>query len=299
MTIEKKPVYGGQAVMEGVMMRGARAVALAVRKPDNDIAIHVEKLGAVYRSKWSKMPFVRGVVMLWDAMGLGMRMLVMSANYQLEEEEEVLEGTALTLTLIGSLAFSVALFMLTPAAVGHFGQRLLNSDANWVSHLFEGISRIGLLIAYVWGVGQMEDIKRVYRYHGAEHKTINAYEAGEELTPENVAKQPLEHPRCGTAFLLSVVLISIIIFSFFQIDNLWLKLLLRLALIMPLAGIAYEYLRWTANHMHWAWVRWLVIPNLALQRLTTAEPDLKMLEVAIASFEAMREGEEEFAEATA
>jgi uncharacterized protein YqhQ len=221
-------------------------------------------------------------------------MLTLSANYQLEEEEEELEGPALYLTLVGSLGFAVLLFMLTPAAIGHFTQNWLSIEANWLGNVVEGGVRLAILIAYIWGVGRMEDIQRVFRYHGAEHKTINAYEAGAALTPENVAEFPLEHPRCGTAFLLIVVLLSIILFSLFNVDTLWLKLLLRIGLVIPLAGISYEYLRWTANNTDKAFVRWLIVPNLAMQRLTTAEPDLAMLQVAIASFEAMREGEVEF-----
>jgi uncharacterized protein YqhQ len=294
MSDEKRAVYGGQAVLEGVMMRGQYAAALAVRKPDEAIGLHVEPLGAVYRSRWARTPFVRGIVVLWDALALGMRMLTKSANYQLEEDEEELEGWGLYLTLAGSLAFSVALFMLTPAAVGHFAQSLLKVEGFWLGALVEGLVRIAILIGYIGLIGQMEDIKRVFRYHGAEHKTINAYEAGAELTPENVAAFPLEHPRCGTAFLLTVVLLSILLFTLFPVESLWLKFLVRLGLLLPLAGISYEYLRWTADHVDQPLVRWLIMPNMALQRMTTAEPDLAMLEVAIASFNAMREGEVEF-----
>jgi uncharacterized protein YqhQ len=161
----------------------------------------------------------------------------------------------------------------------------------WLGNLIEGIIKLGLLVGYIWAIGFMPDIKRLFGYHGAEHKTINAFEAGAELTPETVAKYPIEHARCGTAFLLTLVLLSILVFVLLgPLPMLW-RLLSRLLLIPVLAGMAVEYIRWTANHLDNRFVQWMIRPNLALQKLTTREPDMKMLEVAIASFKAMRQAE--------
>lgn len=289
------PTYGGQAVIEGVMMRGSRAVAIAMRAPDEKIVLHTEPLGSIYQSRWMKIPFLRGLVILWDALGLGTRALTISANLQGDEDEQI-EGPALYLTLIVSLAFAVTLFFLTPATAGHFIGNWLNVESAWITNLIEGFIRLLLLVGYIWAIGRMVEIKRVFGYHGAEHKTINAFEAGAELTPEEVAKYPLEHPRCGTAFLLTVVVFSILVFTLIgPFDSIWVKLAVRLALIPVLAGISYEYIRWTAKHLDNRLVQWLIKPNLALQHLTTEEPDLTMLEVAIASFNTMREKEEEYA----
>jgi len=292
--------YGGQAVIEGVLMRGRKAFAIAMRAPDGSVAIHTEQLAKVYQSGLSKIPFLRGILLLWDALGLGMSALTISANTQTGEDEK-LEGASLYLTLAGSLAFGIGLFFLLPAAIGGWVEGLFvpaaalaeNASASgvWIGNLIEGVIKLGLLIGYIWAIGFMPDIKRLFGYHGAEHKTINAFEAGAELTPESVAKYPIEHARCGTAFLLTLVLLSILVFVLLgPLPMLW-RLLSRLLLIPILAGIAVEYIRWTANHLDNRFVQWMIKPNLALQSLTTREPDMKMLEVAIASFKAMREAE--------
>jgi len=228
-------------------------------------------------------------VLLWDALGLGTRMLTISANAQTGEDEQ-LEGPALYLTLALSLVIAIGLFFMAPAAVGQFFQNYLGWP-NWVSNLGEGGVRLILLIGYIWGIGFMEDIRRVFAYHGAEHKTINAYEAGVELTPENVQRHSLEHPRCGTSFLLTLMLVSIIIFSLLGPMTLGVRLLTRVLFIPILAGISYEYIRWTANHMDSLFVKALIKPNMALQRLTTREPALDVIEVSIAAFKAMRAAE--------
>ena len=286
--------YGGQAVIEGVMMRGQKAFAVAMRAPDGEIVVHTEKLAKVYRSKITKIPFLRGVILLWDALGLGMRALTLSANTQTGEDEK-LEGPALYLTLGLSLAFSIGLFFLLPAGIGGWVEHALaqTTSALWLGNLLEGVLRLLLLIGYIWAIGFMPDIKRVFMYHGAEHKTINAYEAGAELTPENVAKFPIEHPRCGTAFLLTLVLLSILVFTALGPLPIGWRLATRVLFIPILAGIAVEYIRWTANNLKNPIVQWLIKPNLALQLLTTRPPDLTMLEVAIESFQSMRKAESE------
>lgn len=286
MSEPKLITYGGQAVLEGVMMRGGKAVAIAMRAPDQQIVIHTEKLGGIYRSRIVKIPFLRGLVVLWDALGLGMRALTISANTQTGEDEQ-LEGPVLYLTLGISLALGIGLFFLLPAAAGQMAERYLGLNA-WWGNLGEGLVRLGLLVGYIWVVGRVPDIRRVFAYHGAEHKTINAYEAGVELTPENVSGFSLEHPRCGTAFLLTLVLISVVVFSLLGPLPLFWRLASRILLLPLLAGLAYEYIRWTANHLDSSLVQALIKPGLALQGLTTREPDLPMLEVAIAAFNAMR-----------
>jgi len=286
MAESKLPTYGGQAVIEGVMMRGAQAVAIAMRSPDQQIVVHTEKLSGIYRSRIAKIPFLRGLVVLWDALGLGMRALTISANTQTGEEEK-LEGPMLYVTLGISLALGVGIFLLAPAAAGQLSERVFGLNA-WWGNLVEGLVRLGLLVGYIWAVGRVPDIRRVFAYHGAEHKTINAFEAGADLTPESVARFSLEHPRCGTAFLLTLVLMSVLLFSLLgPLPLLW-RLVSRVLLLPVLAGLAYEYIRWTASHLESPAVQLLVKPGLALQHLTTREPDLSMLEVAIAAFNAMR-----------
>jgi len=286
----KLPTYGGQAVIEGVMMRGRQAFAVAMRAPNNEIVIYTEELGRIYKSKWLKIPFLRGMVVLWDALGLGMRALTISANTQTDDDQK-LEGPALYLTLALSLGFGIGLFFLLPAAAGQLIEHTLSVNA-WWGNLSEGIVRLLLLVGYIWGIGFIPDIRRVFAYHGAEHKTINAFEAGSELTPEQVTRFSLQHPRCGTAFLLTLVLLSVLIFSLLGPLPLAWRLLSRVLLIPVLAGIAYEYTRWTASHIDSPAVRALIKPNLALQNLTTREPSLEMLEVSIAAFNAMRSRED-------
>jgi uncharacterized protein YqhQ len=282
---QKLPSYGGQAVIEGVMMRGAQNVAIAMRAPDNQIVIHTETLQGIYKSDLTKIPFLRGLVMLWDALGLGMRALTLSANTQTGEEEK-LEGPQLFITLGVALIFGVGLFFLLPAFLGQLSERFLGLSA-WWGNVLEGVLRLALLIGYIWAVGRMPDIQRVFAYHGAEHKTINAFEDGAELTPDKVSQYPLEHTRCGTAFLLTLVLLSVLFFSLLGPLPMGLRLLSRIVMLPILAMAAYEYIRWTANHITSPVVRWMVKPNLALQRLTTREPSLEMLEVSIAAFNAM------------
>jgi len=284
------PTYGGQAVIEGVMMRGSKSVAIAMRDLNQEIVIHTEELSGIYKSRLIKIPFLRGLIGLWDALVLGMRSLTISANLQTGEDEQ-LEGAALYLTLGLSLVFSIGLFFIAPAAAGQLIEKYLHINA-WWGNLAEGLVRLALLVGYIWLIGFLADIQRVFAYHGAEHKTINAFEAGTELTPENVAKHSIEHPRCGTAFLLTLVLLSILMFSLLGPLPLHWRLISRVAFIPVLAGIAYEIIRWTANNIHSPIVRFLIKPNLALQRLTTREPSLEIIEVGIAAFKAMQEEEQ-------
>jgi uncharacterized protein YqhQ len=285
----KLPTYGGQAVIEGVMMRGAAACAIAVRKPDDSIEVKIEGLGAIYRSRIAKIPFIRGLLILWDAIVLGMQALTFSANVQLEEEEQ-LEGAPMLITLGGFLVIGVGFFFLLPAGVAHLVENLLGVQSGW-SNVVEGLVRLLLVIGYIWGIGFMADIRRVYGYHGAEHKTINAFEAGSELTVSAVQAFPREHPRCGTAFILTVVLFSVVLFSALGPLSLPMRLATRILFVPLLAALAYEYIRFTARISSTVFGRLLMAPNLWLQRLTTVEPDGAMIEVALAAFNAMRNEE--------
>jgi len=281
--------YGGQAVIEGVMMRGQKAYAIAMRAPDGTVAIHTEKLTKVYRSGITKVPFLRGSILLWDALGLGMSALTISANTQTGEDEK-LEGPALYLTLGLSLTLGIGLFFLLPAGLGGLAEHYLGWSS-WLNNLTEGALRLLFLVGYIWAISFMPDVKRLFMYHGAEHKTINAFEAGAELTPEVVANYPIEHTRCGTAFLLTLVLLSILVFTALGPMSIFWRLATRILFIPILAGVAIEYIRWTANHLDSPFVQMLIKPNLALQHLTTRTPDHSMLEVAIASFQSMRKAE--------
>jgi len=287
--------YGGQAVIEGVMMRGAHKVAIAVRNPKNEIVIHEEPLNAtLYRGRLSKTPFIRGIIGLWDALGLGTRALMWSADVALGEEENVsFSGPVGYATLAVSLVFSVGLFFILPTAAASGLEHLLGlTEQSFLVNLLEGVVRLLLIIGYIVVIGLMPDVKRLFGYHGAEHKTINAYEAGAELTPEVVAKYPIEHPRCGTAFLLVVAVVSVLVFSVLGRPPLIWLILSRILLVPVIAGIAYEYIRFTAKHMNNPIIRLIIIPNLALQHLTTRTPDLTMIEVAIAAFKRVLVSEE-------
>jgi len=283
------PTYGGQAVIEGVMMRGASACATAVRAPDGTVRFDVRQIDSITRRRVARVPFVRGLFVLVDTLNLGFRALAFSAGVQAGPQEN-LAGAPVAASMIVAALGGVALFFLLPAAVAFALERTLGF-APAVGVVLEGFIRLGLLLGYLWGIGRIPEIRRVYAYHGAEHKTIHAFEARRPLIVEEIAPFPCEHPRCGTAFLLTVVVFSIIFFSLLGPMPLWIRLVSRVLLVPVLAGIAYEYIRWTARWQHARWARPLLLPNLALQRLTTREPESDMIEVAIAAFEAMRRAE--------
>jgi uncharacterized protein YqhQ len=281
--------YGGQALIEGVMMRGRTTCALAMRNPGGQIITKTEPLSGIYKTRIAKIPFLRGVILLWDALGLGMHALTESANNQTGENER-LEGPVLVATLGLTFLLAIGIFYLTPAGVGWLTEKFLDWNA-WWSNLLEGGLRLLMLILYLWVIGFMPEIRRVFSYHGAEHKTINAYEAGAKLTPEAVSKYSIEHPRCGTAFLLTLMVFSLFFFSILgPLPIVW-RLISRLVMLPVLVGMAYEYIKWTSDHLSLPFVKLIVKPNLALQALTTREPDLSMVEVAIAAFQTMRVAE--------
>ena len=291
--------YGGQAVLEGVMMRGRREMAVAVRAPSGEIVVWSDEVrSSRLARKVRKWPFVRGAVLLWDTLALGMRALVFSANVGIREDDDqqgeegkapqrdegsgALVGVALWGTVALSIAFSIGLFFVLPLLVVAFLDRYIESAL--VSNVVEGLIRLGLLVGYIYGIGFVPDIRRVYSYHGAEHKTIHAWEAGDELAPARVRNYPLEHPRCGTGFLLVVMLLSVLVFLTLGRPELPLRIASRILLVPVIAGVAYEFLKFSARHARnpvWKGLMW---PSLKLQRLTTRQPDDSMLEVAIAAF---------------
>jgi uncharacterized protein YqhQ len=281
--------YGGQAVLEGVMMRGSHTMAVAVRAPNGQIVVKTEPLNEkLYTGPISRIPFARGLMMLWDALGLGIKALNMSADVAVGEEAS-LSGPVAWGTMIVGLGLGVGLFMALPSFLAGLVAPYLPSE--WLASLIEGIIRLLLIVGYIWAITLLPDIKRVFAYHGAEHKTIHAYEAGAELTVENVRSFTTAHTRCGTAFLLTSVLLTFLLLApLGQLPLTW-RIASRIVLIPVIAGIAYEFIRLTARFIDRPWARVLAAPNLALQRLTAREPDDKMLEVAIKALKAVLRSE--------
>ncbi len=282
--------YGGQAVIEGVMMRGRASYAVAVRCPSGDIVVAVDALPKSLRSDaLLKVPFVRGVLMLWEMLVLGLRSLTYSANVGLGAEGAKMDGPTLWGTLMVSLAFAVGLFMVFPLLAVSFVDTWVASSL--VSNLIEGALRLGILMAYLGLIGLVPDIQRVFGYHGAEHKTINAFEAGDPLTVQAVRRHSLQHPRCGTGFLLVVVAVSIVVFALLGRPDMWLRVSSRVLLVPFIAALAYELIRLGARYYHLRTVRLALAPTMALQRLTTRQPDDGMVEVAIAALKAVLRSE--------
>ncbi len=277
--------YGGQAIIEGVMMRGSRTMAVAVRPPEGNIVVETEPLNeALYRGPISRIPFLRGLVMLWDALGLGMKALMMSADVAVGEDAS-LSGPASWGSATLGIGLGVGLFMLLPSfLVGLLASSL---PSEWLVSLAEGVVRLILIVGYIWAIGFLPEIERVFAYHGAEHKTINAYEHGRDLTVETIQAFSTAHTRCGTSFLLTMALLTVIVFAPLKPPSLLWRLASRLALLPVLVGVSYEFLRLSARFAGRPWMQVLVKPNLSLQRLTTREPDDEMVEVAIEALKAV------------
>ena len=295
---------GGQAVMEGVMMKNQDKYAVAVRKPDHEIVVEVSEYSGIMKDKKIKnMPIFRGVFNFIDSLVLGMKTLTFSASF-FEEEEEVekkkqlseeerkkqeqkakkQESAMMGGTVALSVVLAVGIFMLLPYYISTFFGKFISSG--WLVALLEGVIRLAVFVGYVAAISMMKDIRRVYMYHGAEHKCINCIEHGMELNVENVRKSSRLHKRCGTSFLLIVMLISIVFFMFIRVDSPVLKVVLRVLLVPVIAGVSYEFIR-LAGRSDNAVVNFLSKPGLWLQGLTTREPDDEMIEVGIASVEAV------------
>lgn len=307
--------YGGQAVMEGVMMRGRRTAAMAVRRPDKSIYLYEETLSPkLYQNRLFRLPFLRGMLLLWEMLVLGTRLMTLSANvatgavdpavppYRADlppagaeyesnidgplappERPPQIGGVALALTLIVSLGFAIAVFFLGPLLItGLFRNQV---GEGWLNLTLEGVIRLALLVGYLYLIGRVPDIQRVFGYHGAEHKAINAMEHGDPLDIPHVRRASRVHTRCGTGFLLLVMVVSIFVFALVGSPSLPLKIVSRIVLVPVVAGIAYELMRLGAANYRYRVVRWLLAPGLALQGLTTREPDDSMIECAIAALE--------------
>ncbi len=292
---EGSPVYyGGQAVLEGVMIRGPRHMAVAVRHPDGHIVRHVEELGGVYTGPVRRIPLVRGVVVLWETLALGMRALSFSSRIAMEEEREEGEEAAefpqsvFWGMMALSLLFVVAVFFASPILVANLLELL---DApRWVIVGFEGLLRLGMFVGYILLIGLMPDIKRVFQYHGAEHMTIHAHENDDTLAPAAIRGYPKEHTRCGTSFLLVVVVVALVTFFVFDVvvdEGLAVRVASRILLVPPIAAVSYEILRLGARFGDNRFVRAMFVPNLALQALTTRVPDDSQIEVALVSFQSV------------
>ena len=282
---------GGQAVIEGVMMRGPGKIAVAVRKPNGEITVDLKPAGSISdRHPILKKPFLRGVVSLVESLIYGMKALSFSAQASGEEEEEQMSSLELAGTIAFSVGLAVALFVVLPTGAMKLLQNTGVSPV--VLNLCEGLLRLGIFLLYIWGISRQKDIQRVFQYHGAEHKTIYTYEHGLPLRVENVRPFSTLHPRCGTNFLMIVMLISIFIFTFLGWPSLWERILSRILLMPVVAGISYEIIRFAGKHMDKPWVRTAILPGLALQKLTTRQPDDDQIEVAIASLKAVLPPEE-------
>ncbi|MCK4368601.1 MAG: DUF1385 domain-containing protein [Dehalococcoidales bacterium] len=277
----KKFYYGGQAVIEGVMMRGQKAMVTAVRRPGGGLALDTRLLGGIYSGWMRRTPLIRGVIVLIEVMVLGIKTLLYSANVSLEEEEAEISGWLVWLLVAVSLAVSVALFFMAPL----FLTKLLDPyiTSSLVFSLIEGFIRAALIILYLVVIGLVPDIKRYFAYHGAEHKAVNAYEAGVPLEVEAVRKYSTAHVRCGTSFLFTIIIIAIIVFAFVGLPSLWLMVLSRILLLPVIAAFGYEVIYFGGRHTDSALVRAILAPGRWLQRLTTREPDDTQLEVALSA----------------
>ena len=271
--------YGGQAVIEGVMIRGPHSVAVACRRPDGEIAVRRETLSGVYTGLVRRIPFVRGVIVLWETMALGMRSLIFSSNVALGEEENEVSPKAVLGMGLAALVVVAAIFFAGPVLLTSWLEGRI--DSSLVVVVIEGLIRLAILVAYIGLIGLVPDIRRVYAYHGAEHKSIHALEAGDPLEPTAVQRHPTAHVRCGTSFLLTIVVVSVVLFAALGSQELWMRVASRVVLIPVIAAIAYELIRLGGRFYGNPVARVLMWPNLALQKLTTRQPDDSQVEVAL------------------
>ena len=293
----KRTTIGGQALMEGVMMKNLNQYATAIRKPDGEIDVQVTDYESFSeKHHLNKIPIVRGVFNFIESMVIGVKTLTYSASFFEDEEEKgeeqkeekksasTMDGMMIFGTIVFSLAFSLLLFMVVPNLLTNFLRHYTKSEL--LFSCVEGVVRIAIFLLYVYLISFMEEIKRVYMYHGAEHKTINCLESGDALTPENVLKHSRLHKRCGTSFMFLVMVISIFFFMFIRVDNKLLRLLYRLLLVPVIAGVSYEFIK-LAGRSNNCIVNVLSKPGMWIQKMTTKEPDSQMAEVAIRSVEAV------------
>ena len=277
--------YGGQALMEGVLMRGRNAIGIALRHPDGSIVATAEPLNSIlHRNRFARAPFFRGLVVLYEMLVVGTRWLMRSGQVQARAAGEEMGRGAIALTLLFTLGLAIGLFVLLPLLIANFTTRAtLGPDQALLEHILEGLIRVVIFVGYLLLVSQSGEIRRVFQYHGAEHMTIHALERDDPLDVEHVRRYPTAHQRCGTEFLVVFIVLSILLFSLFAGQTLLVSILGRIAMLPVIASIAYEILRFCARHRHRWWIRWLFLPGIWLQAITTRQPDDSMIEVAIAS----------------
>jgi uncharacterized protein YqhQ len=283
--------YGGQALIEGVLMRGRNAIAVAVRHPDGDVVWETERLdqSRIHRHRAATWPFVRGLVILYEQLVMGTRWLMRAAAISASGEGVELGRGALAITLVVALGFGVAIFFVLPLLLSQGAATVSSGIGTLGQHLLEGVLRLAIFIAYLLLISRSGEIKRVFQYHGAEHMSIHAMEHDDPLTPEAVRKYPTAHQRCGTEFLLVVVVVSIFVFSLLAGQSFWVAVVGRLLLIPVIVSVSYEVLRWGAKHRSNPVVHAIFVPGIWLQKITTRQPDDSMIEVAIVSLqEALR-----------
>ncbi len=287
---DKRVYYGGQAVLEGVMIRGPHTMAVACRRPDGEISVHTERLGGVYAGPVRRFPLVRGVIIMWETLALGIRALIYSSNVAMGEEERGVDSGTMWATAIVSLLIVAGLVFVLPLLATGWLEETIGSDLAVVA--IEGAFRLALIVAYVGLIGLLPDVRRVYQYHGAEHKTIHAMEHADPMDPAHVQKYPTAHVRCGTSFLLTVVVVSILVFAVVGNPEIWLRILSRVVLIPVIAAISYEIIRLGGAFEQNPVTHVLMWPNLALQALTTKQPDDAQVEVAVRALEEVISAEE-------
>ena len=283
-------MYGGQAVLEGVMIRGQRNVSVAVRRPDGTIALQCRPLSPLFTGRLRRWPFVRGIIVLVETLALGIRALSYSANVGMEAEGEELGKGAVAGMMAVSLVFAVGLFFLLPVFASRSLEGPLGSDL--ASNIAEGVIRLAIFMGYLVAIGRMEGIRRVFMYHGAEHMTVHAHENGDPLDVASVRRYPTAHPRCGTAFLLVVMVVAVVAFVFVGRDPLWWLIVSRVVLIPVIASASYEVIRLSARHSGNSLVGLITGPSLALQSLTTRQPEDDQVEIAIAAMTRAIEADE-------
>ncbi|MFC1998343.1 DUF1385 domain-containing protein [Chloroflexota bacterium] len=288
----KKPFYyGGQAVLEGVMMRGAKHYGIAVRQENKEISITVKGLSNVYSGRVRKIPFVRGIVALVETLIIGVRALIYSADVFMGEEEVKGKSSLLWLSLLVGIALAIGLFIGIPLLITEFAVKP-HITSNVLFNVINGLIRLVIIIAYMWGIGYMKDIRRVFAYHGAEHKTINAYEDGAALEVADVKKYSTAHPRCGTSFLLVIMVLAIVAYMFIGRPAWYLRFAYQLALLPAIAAVSYEIIRLSARCYKNRIVKALLVPGMFLQKLTTREPDDEQLEVGITALKIVLDAEQ-------
>ena len=296
MSANQPHTYGGQAVIEGVMIRGQRNIAVAVRRPDGSIAVKRQPLTPIFTGPLRRIPLIRGVIAMAETLTLGMRALSYSANVAAEAEGEEISAGSMAGMMAVSLTIAIGLFFLVPVLASDRLEGLLGSSL--MANVAEGVIRLALFLGYILLIGRMNDIRRVFMYHGAEHMTVHAQERGDPLNVAHIRRYPTAHPRCGTAFLLVVMVVAIVAFIFVGREPFWWLIASRILLVPLIAAVSYEVIRFSGRHADNPLVALITAPSLALQSLTTRQPDDDQIEIAIAAMQQAQAADAEGADAT-